>query len=258
MGGREQAAASRVMGAGAFRAAAAPPSSLACPLSTVAVLAAALPTAVTFFTDPELVSLHYISSHQHYGRCPTRSWHDMDIDEIVPIARSPQQTQDQRKVQDPHQGGQNMADYDTKDNNPPGPDRDHPTAPDDNHQPTNRDSHPRASNDNDHPVPNRNHPSAHPRYGACLRDGGFEGATTGNNSPLGPRMAPARAAAELSDGDGAGHADEAGLQRGALPSQNNGGAGTRGVSWTRDEREVLCAVYVEATLNAEVGTDQRM
>jgi len=182
----------------------------------------------------------------------------MDIDEIVPIARSPQQTQDQRQVQDQHQGGQNMADYDTNDNNPPGPDRDHPPAPDDNHQPTHRDSHPPASNDNDHPVPNRNHPPAHPRHGTCLRDGGFEGATTGNNSPLGPRTAPARAAAELSDGDGAGHADEAGLQRGALPSQNNGGAGTRGVSWTRDEREVLCAVYVEATLNAEVGTDQRM
>ena len=42
------------------------------------------------------------------------------------------------------------------------------------------------------------------------------------------------------------------------PSENNGGAGTRGVSWTRDEREVLCAVYVEATLYAEDGTDQRM
>jgi len=33
---------------------------------------------------------------------------------------------------------------------------------------------------------------------------------------------------------------------------------TRGVGWIRDEREVLCAVYVEATLNSEVGTDQRM
>jgi len=33
---------------------------------------------------------------------------------------------------------------------------------------------------------------------------------------------------------------------------------TRGVGWIRDEREVLCGVYVEATLNSEVGTDQRM
>jgi len=141
----------------------------------------------------------------------------MDIDEIVPIARSPQQTQDQRQVQDQHQGGQNIADYDTNENDPPGPDRDHPPAPDDNHQPTTRDSHPPASNDNDHPVANRNHLPAHRRHGACLRDGGFEGATTCNTSPLGPRTAPERAAAELSDGDCAGHADEAGLQRGALP-----------------------------------------
>jgi len=48
------------------------------------------------------------------------------------------------------------------------------------------------------------------------------------------------------------------LSNAQQPSQNNGGAGTPGVAWTRDEREVLCAVYVEATLNAEVGTDQRM
>jgi len=34
--------------------------------------------------------------------------------------------------------------------------------------------------------------------------------------------------------------------------------GVRGVSWTRDEREVLCSVYVDATLNAEVGIDQRL
>jgi len=34
--------------------------------------------------------------------------------------------------------------------------------------------------------------------------------------------------------------------------------GVRGVSWTRDEREVLCFVYVDATLNAEVGIDQRL
>ena len=33
---------------------------------------------------------------------------------------------------------------------------------------------------------------------------------------------------------------------------------TRGVGWIRDECEVLCALYVEATLNSEVGTDQRM
>jgi len=39
---------------------------------------------------------------------------------------------------------------------------------------------------------------------------------------------------------------------------SGGSRPTRGVGWIRDEREVLCAVYVEATLNSEVGTDQRM
>ena len=34
--------------------------------------------------------------------------------------------------------------------------------------------------------------------------------------------------------------------------------GVRVVSWTPDEREFLCAAYVEATLNAEVGIDQRL
>ena len=34
--------------------------------------------------------------------------------------------------------------------------------------------------------------------------------------------------------------------------------GVRGVSWTRDEREVLCSVYVYATLNAEVDIYQRL
>jgi len=34
--------------------------------------------------------------------------------------------------------------------------------------------------------------------------------------------------------------------------------GVRGVSWIHDEREVLCSVYVDATLNAEVGIDQRL
>jgi len=34
--------------------------------------------------------------------------------------------------------------------------------------------------------------------------------------------------------------------------------GVRGVSWTPDEREFLCATYVEATLNAEVGIDERL
>ena len=43
----------------------------------------------------------------------------MDIDEIVPIARSPQQTQDQQPMQDQHQGGQNIAEYDTNDEHPP-------------------------------------------------------------------------------------------------------------------------------------------
>jgi len=39
---------------------------------------------------------------------------------------------------------------------------------------------------------------------------------------------------------------------------SGGSRPTRGVRWIRDEREVLCAVYVEATLKSEVGTDQRM
>ena len=42
------------------------------------------------------------------------------------------------------------------------------------------------------------------------------------------------------------------------PAGTGGSRPTRGVGWIRDEREVLCAVYVEATLNSEVGTDQRM
>jgi len=32
----------------------------------------------------------------------------------------------------------------------------------------------------------------------------------------------------------------------------------RGVSWSQGEREILCTVYVEATLNAAVGIDQRL
>jgi len=42
------------------------------------------------------------------------------------------------------------------------------------------------------------------------------------------------------------------------PAGTGGSRPTRGVGWIREEREVLCAVYVEATLNSEVGTDQRM
>jgi len=32
----------------------------------------------------------------------------------------------------------------------------------------------------------------------------------------------------------------------------------RGVSWALDEREVVCSVYVNATLHAGVGIDQRL
>jgi len=166
----------------------------------------------------------------------------MDSDEIVPIVRSPQHTQDKQPMQDQHKGGQNMADYDTNDDHPPGPDHNHTRAPNDKHRPT----------------ANRNHPPSPPPHRACLHDGGFEDTTAGNNSPVRPSAGAVLPAAEPSDKDGAGHAEEEEPQRGTPPSENNGGAGTRGVSWTRDEREVLRAVYVEATLNAEVGTDQRM
>jgi len=44
----------------------------------------------------------------------------------------------------------------------------------------------------------------------------------------------------------------------ALAAVNSSPRGVRGVSWSQDEREVLCTVYVEATLNAEVGIDQRL
>jgi len=230
------------VGAGAFGAAAAPPSFLACPGSTLAVLAAVLPAAVPVFHKPELVSFGFFISHQHHTRGPTPRPQDMDIDALVPIARSPQQTQDQQPMQDKYQGGQNMADYDTNDYRLPGPDRNHPPAPNDNHRPT----------------ANLNHPPAPPPHRACLRDGGFEDTTAGNNSAVRLSAAAVRSAAEPSDNDDAGHAEDEEPQRGTPPSENNGGAGTRGVSWTRDEREVLCAAFVEATLNAEVGTYQRM
>ena len=231
-----------MVGAGAFGAAAAPPSFVACPRSTLAVLLAVLPAAVPVFPKPELVSFGSSISRQHHARGPTPRPQDMDIDEIVPIARSPRQAQDQHPMQDQQPGGQNMADYDTNDDHPPGPDRTHLPDPD----------------DDDRPTANRNHPPALPPHRACLRDGGLEDASAGNNSPVRQRLAAVRSAAEPSDTDGAGHAEEEEPRRGTPPSENNGGAGTRGVSWTRDEREVLCAVYVEATLNAEVGTDQRM
>ena len=44
----------------------------------------------------------------------------------------------------------------------------------------------------------------------------------------------------------------------ALAAVNSSPRGVRGVSWSQDEREILCTVYVEATLNAEVGIDQRL
>jgi len=119
VGGSEQAAAFRVVGGGVFGAAAAPPSFSACPRSTLAVLAAVLPAAGPVFPEPELVSFGSFISHQHHTRGTTPRPQDMDIDEIVPIARSPQQTQDQQPMQDQHQGGQNMAEYDTNDEHPP-------------------------------------------------------------------------------------------------------------------------------------------
>jgi len=47
-------------------------------------------------------------------------------------------------------------------------------------------------------------------------------------------------------------------QRRPISLAADGLRGVRGVSWTPDEREFLCAAYVEATLNAEVGIDQRL
>lgn len=43
-----------------------------------------------------------------------------------------------------------------------------------------------------------------------------------------------------------------------LATWTGGSCQTHGVGWTWDELELLCAVFVEATLNSELGTDRRM